>query len=334
MGVLNGRDLLSSKYITAVISDSEDRVFYVPIKRTIGDYFVTELNGGVYAFSLHNARILTHKETLTKSFRQIHYDTSHYMSIKSEMQALELMLKKNMLPRLTVVAYSALKILGRKEREKVIKDAAAIKDKVDVDPEYKFKPHEISTLIAELKERQEEFPEEATNMLNFLKSLDIDHIVTPVRKITEFIEDDLIATSPSFLAELLPRYQRLDNENRTITNKALTGRKAWLMPLFVIMFISMAAFMVYWMYDNGFFDSVTSMFPDPDSFAGIGDALNPASLQGGTGNPYSDTAMQAKYTPEELKIAVDNGEVPYEKLSPTMKQLVDSVELPKVVANP
>lgn len=332
MGILHGRDLLSPKYTTAIITDSQDRAYFVPIKITVGDFFLAEINGGFYAFSLRNARLIIHRETLTRTFKFIQYDTSHAYSLKSEMQLLEKMLKKNMLPRMNMIQFSALKILGRKERIEVIKNAEKVKDKLDEDPDYKFEPHDIRALIAEIGERKDEFPEEVTNMVNYLESLDIDHIVTPVRKITEFIEDDLIATDPSFLGELMPRYQRVDGENRNITNKQLTGRKAWLMPMMVIMFIAMIGFMVYWAYDNGYFNSITSMFPSQDSFAGIGEAFNPAVLQGGEGNPYSDTAMQAKYTPEELRIAVDNGEVPYDRLSPTMKKIVDSVELPVVEA--
>ena len=66
MGVLSGRDILTSKFITAEITDSEDRIHYVAIKHTIGDYFVADLDGKFFAFTLKNARILTHRVTMTK----------------------------------------------------------------------------------------------------------------------------------------------------------------------------------------------------------------------------------------------------------------------------
>ena len=75
MGVLSGRDILTSKYITAEITDSEDRIHYVAIKHTIGDFFVADLDGKFFAFTLQNARILTHRVTMTKSFRVIQFDT-------------------------------------------------------------------------------------------------------------------------------------------------------------------------------------------------------------------------------------------------------------------
>ena len=52
MGVLSGRDILTSKFITAEITDSEDRIHYVAIKHTIGDFFVADLDGKFFAFSL------------------------------------------------------------------------------------------------------------------------------------------------------------------------------------------------------------------------------------------------------------------------------------------
>ena len=340
MGVLSGKDdILTSRYITALISDAEDRFHLVPIKVVIGDYFVTELNGGFYAFSLKNARILTKREVGTKPYQIIEYDTSHTHSLKANhLKELENVLRKNMLPRITMKQFGMLKMLGRKEKIEAITKARKLKRGVDDSEEsietYEFEPHDLKTLIDEIGSRADQFPAEAQNLINYIEELDIDYIVTPVRKVSEYLEDDFIATDPSFLGELLPRYQRLDNENRTITNKRVTGRKGYMMPVMVLMFVVLIGAVGFMGYEQGWFNSITSVFPDPDSISGIGDAFNPATLQGGTGNPYSDTALQAKYTPEELRIAVDNGEVPYDQLSPNMKKLVDSVELPKVTPNP
>lgn len=117
MAILNGKDLLSSKFITAEISDSSDRLHYVPIKHSIGDYFVADLDGQLFAFTMKNARILTHRRTLTKSFRVVQFDTTHYSSLKPETKELEIALKKNALPTVDRMLYDVLRVLGRREKD-------------------------------------------------------------------------------------------------------------------------------------------------------------------------------------------------------------------------
>jgi len=192
VGVLSGRDILTSKFITAEITDSEDRIHYVAIKHTIGDFFVADLDGKFFAFTLKNARILTHRVTMTKSFRVIQFDTSHYASIKPETKELELLLARNSLPKMNGMLHNVLRVLSKREK-------------------HDFKPHSIIDLVAEFADKSGQYPEEVRNIKNYLLELDVDTIVTPVRKVTDFIQEDLIATSPSFLGELVPRIQRLDN---------------------------------------------------------------------------------------------------------------------------
>ena len=42
------------------------------------------------------------------------------------------------------------------------------------------------------------------------------------------------------------------------------------------------------------------------------------------------SALQSKYTPEELKVAVNNGELDYNKLSSVMKDMIDDIEIEDV----
>ena len=86
-------------------------------------------------------------------------------------------------------------------------------------------------------------------------------------------------------------------------------------------------------YDQGMFDSLTEF---SESMGTLGDGLSglPSPTQGfvTTGAPdYSDAAIQAKYSPEELKMAVQSGEVDYNKLSSNTKDMLDNVELPNEV---
>ena len=311
MGVLSGRDILTSKFITAEITDSEDRIHYVAIKHTIGDFFVADLDGKFFAFTLKNARILTHRVTMTKSFRVIQFDTSHYASIKPETKELELLLARNSLPKMNGMLHNVLRVLSKREK-------------------HDFKPHSIIDLVAEFADKSGQYPEEVRNIKNYLLELDVDTIVTPVRKVTDFIQEDLIATSPSFLGELVPRIQRLDNEHRKITNTPVKGTggmmKLAVIALMAVVIIGGIAYAA----DQGMFDGI---FEFTDSMSTIGDGLGglPSPTAGfqspGAGNDYSDAAIQAKYTPEELKVAVNSGEVDYNKLSSNMKDMLDNVDL-------
>ena len=310
MGVLSGRDILTSKFITAEITDSEDRIHYVAIRHTIGDYFVADLDGKFFAFSLKNARILTHRVTMTKSFRVIQYDTSHYSSLRPETKELELLLQKNSLPKVNKILHNVLRVLARREK-------------------HDFKPHSIIDLVAEFSDKQGQYPEEVRNIKNYLLELDVDTIVTPVRKVTDFIQEDLIATSPSFLGELLPRIQRLDNEHKKITNTPVKGTGGVLKLAVIALMAIVIIVGVAYAHDQGMFEGVTEF---TDSMGTLGDGLSglPSPTQGfqtPLADDYSDAAIQAKYTPEELKIAVASGEVDYNKLSENTKDMLDDIEL-------
>ena len=65
MAILHGRDLFSSKYITAEIKDQSKRLWYVPIKSTMDEYFLANLGGQVYCFKIDN-EICQYIEKFTK----------------------------------------------------------------------------------------------------------------------------------------------------------------------------------------------------------------------------------------------------------------------------
>ena len=116
MGVLHGRDMLSSKWITAIISDASHRVHFVPIKHTIGDYFITDIDGDVYAFKIDGRRILQYRESMVKTFRILQYDISHHLPLSAETKELEIILELNKLPKVDGMLANIFKILGSKER--------------------------------------------------------------------------------------------------------------------------------------------------------------------------------------------------------------------------
>ena len=73
MGILSGKDLYNGKYITAEIVDSSKQLHHVAIRRTIGDYFLVDINGQIYCFKMDASRIMTHRGQSTRSFGVIWY---------------------------------------------------------------------------------------------------------------------------------------------------------------------------------------------------------------------------------------------------------------------
>ena len=176
MAVLSGKNIFSSKWITAIIIRPDNRAFFVPIKHTIGDYFLADIEGQVYCFRTEGARIIVYQHTLVRSFRFFIYHTEHYLPISGgDNKDLENVLKTNALPKMNMMLFTILKMLGKREKQT-------------------FEPHDLNALVNVVSDKEEEYKERVMNIRNYLSHLNVDQIITPVRKMTEFIEGDLLAT--------------------------------------------------------------------------------------------------------------------------------------------
>ena len=296
MGVLHGRDMLSSKWITAIISDASHRVHFVPIKHTIGDYFITDIDGDVYAFKIDGRRILQYRESMVKTFRILQYDISHHLPLSAETKELEIILELNKLPKVDGMLANIFKILGSKERGD-------------------FVSHKLAELIDRIQgyEKVEaqnalnaKYSKDALNMINYLDHLDVKEIVTPLRKVSEFIQEDLIATDPKFMGTVVSSYQRTDMEHKKVTNTPLASKQAWIKFLAIFMGIGMVLAVMFIIYDGGHLDSM------------MGGMSMPSLGQ------VDDATIMAKYPDaESLRVAVDNGDVNYDKLSSVAQSIVD-----------
>lgn len=308
MGVLSGKDIFSSKWVTAVIFDSGGNAHFIPIKNVLGDYFVTDINKKIYVFEIVDSRIKTYRQTLVRSFRFFVYDTTHSRPISPENnQELDDVLRKNNLPKMNMTLFNILKALGRKEK----------KD---------FTPFELKGLIEEVSNNQGQYSEQALNLINYLKNLNINQIVTPVKAVTEFIEDDLLATKPGFLGDILSVFQRADVENKKITNTPITGKIAWMKWLLIIGFIVIIGLIIYIANENGWFDPILNA---GDAFKGI-QGINFGGPPGST-----DADFAAKYpTPEAAKAALDRGELHESQIPPSMRELVKNVKTPEAIPTP
>jgi hypothetical protein len=309
MGILSGKDLLSPKFTTAIISDSSNRIFFIPIKYTMGDYFLAKIEHQTYVFKMDGSRLKTYRDTAVRTFRAYFFDTSHYKPIGDEAKELELVLELNQLPRVESTLFSVFKMLGKKDK-------------------HPFEPHKITDLkeyINKKKQKGEEADEyvrQAKGILNYLDHLGTQEIVTPLKRVSEFIEDDLITTDPKFLGSILTAYEEVDMEHKKITNTPIKSSIAWIKFLAIMMGIGLVGAVLYMAYEQGAFDSLAGI-------GAIGDInfnLTP---------PSSSTDIMTKYpTPESLRGAVDSGEVDYNSLPPDVKKLVDGVESPRVVDIP
>lgn len=295
MTILTGKDIFSSKYITAEITDASNQLHYVPIEHTLGDYFLTDIDGKMYCFKIEGRRIKTwrrHKK-IAKSFRVLQYDTNHYMPVSAEdLRELELVLKENGLPRVNANLWKVLKLLARKE-----------------DPNKQFIEHDLRVLMDEVSEHATRYPEEAKVLIKFLEDLGPKQIVTPVKKVSEFLEDDLITTDPGFLGDVISHFQRTDIEHKKISNTPVSAKGHWLKVIAVVMVIGLIGGIIVMLWQQGYFEGF--------SLPGL------PSLGGQENTPEYWTNRYS--TPEALKADIDAGRIDYNDLPPEIKRMVDSI---------
>jgi hypothetical protein len=322
LGILNEKDIYSPKWVTAEITDSKGELHFVPIKHEIGEHFIAEIDNKYYVFSLRNARIVSYRKTLARSFRKVYYDTTHSRAINGEKyDAIYKMLTKNGLPKLNRRSLNVLRVVGK--REKYDKDG-------------KYVPQKIEDVIAVFVERGGDvWKKKVRELTDFIRELGVDEIVTPVRQITDFIQEDLVAENPSYLGEAIPFYQRLDMEHKIIANKEIKGTRNLGKIMLIVMAVVIVVALVFIAYDQGWFkfaeDLAGNVSTIQDGFKGIPTPGIPQKAGAGKGE-CSDAYLQANYTPEALKVAIENGQVDYDCMSDNMKTLVGDVKAPTVRA--
>lgn len=310
MSILHGRDLLSSKFITAIITDASNRAFFVPIKYTIGDYFIADIEKQVYVFKIEGKDIHTYRDTLVKSFRVIFYNTTHYRPVSDKSKMLELALVKNNLPKADMMLFSVFKILGKREKDPFEKT------KISDLKEWIAKRTDEVTAKGKDEDQVSDFVKQAQSIVNYLESLKIDEICTPLKKISEFIEDDLISPDPKFFGTVISGVMEADMENRKVTNAPIKSKTAWMKIVMVVLFIGLVGAIVYIAYENGAFDSL----------AGLG-AIGDIDFNIGGGVTASGSDIVAKYpTPEAMKCAIERGDLKLASVPAEFKSLVNSAE--------
>lgn len=292
--------IYSSKYLNAEITDAGDRIHVVHLKYILGDYFVTKIDGQTYVFRI-KGKIYTYHAFGMRTVRKLYYNTKHYMPIsQDDYKKIENMIDVNALPKLNRTLFNVLSYLGKTER----------KD---------FKEHDMESVFSVIADQATEYAKEAANMKNFLDHLKIDKIVTPVKEVTEFMQEDFIATDPQFFGDVLPAFQRLDVEDKLITNKPVRGKKNIVKFIAIALGVSLVALLLIHLNSIHAFDQISGPFDSVGSFFRTQNHAPPAG---------PTIPAQCQGAPETCKAAVDSGQVKLSQLPATLRSVIEKMPSP------
>lgn len=280
MGILNRRDVFTSKYVTALILDSSNRAWFVPIKATINDYFICDLDKQLYIFRIEGSRIFTYRHTLSKSFALIVYSTKHYMPLSGEVNELRKILKAHSLPRVGNSLLSMLKVFATRE-------------KADMDGNL-LEPHSITQFVNELANSPRYKEQAVHNLVAFMQNLAADKIVMPIRSVAEFLDADLMATDPKYLGLIAQTLNTNLEEQRKLANKPVTGKGPMMKIVAIGTILACIGAVGFILLGDGGNVSVLD---------GLGGGL------GGQTQAEKVADLTSQYSPDELIAAIQSGEV-------------------------
>jgi hypothetical protein len=298
IGIFSGKKVFSHDTITAQITDAANYVWFVPVRYMIGDYFLTEINKQIYAFKMDGARIKTAKTKGAKSFQILYYDVSHYLPISpDDIVNIENIIRKNSLPtRMDKKLLNVYDILSKTEKNK------------------DFTVHDITAMKARLLEHKDRYKETVSELINFMTILDADKIVTPLKRMVDFLQGDLKTIDAKFMGTIFTQAEKMEEKAQKILNPVLTAKKSWVVLILGIALVGAICGMVYFMNEAGVFENLGSSIP---------------SIAGGGAGDYSEDNLRNKYpTGAALKAAVDSGQLDYKKLPPIAKKIYDEIPTP------
>mgnify|MGYP000423833102 CR=1 FL=1 len=303
MGVLSGKDLFSPKWPTAIIIDAVNTAHFIQVKHPVGDYFFAEINSELYAFDTKGDNFKW-RQSMAKTFEFQIFFTDHYKPLTGHIKELELMTEKNNLPKMSIALYKTLSLLKLREKRK-------------------FENFKILKLIEELEKEKEKNPQryaQYKDVISYLQDLGIDEITTPVRRVSDYLDESFMATDPKYLGSVKTAVQLAFTENREINHKPITSKKGWIKIAAVMLLIMVIGLVGYMAYDNGAFDGLTDQL---GAFDSVGNAFK---MQGGTPQTASSTVAQYA-TPEAARAAIDSGQADINDFPEAMRPIINSVEV-------
>ena len=276
MGILHGRDLFSPKWITALVSDSGNRLWIVPIKYPIDNWFIAKINRSLYVFEISPRAVKTYYATGVKALKFLFYDTTHCQPLRTEqLDELRRFLTKNNLKRVDEKGMNIFRYLKGKENRDT-------------------KEHDLTELIEDL---QKETPTETTTgLVNFLRTIPDLHIAAPVEPISTFLDEEVLTTKPGFLGNLFSMYETLNEVRRRVTNTPVSGKTSWLKMAMVMGVVAAIIIFAGIGFEEGWFDASSLDL-------GLGGALTGGAAE----NPADPNYWTSRYSAEDLAIMVENG---------------------------
>ena len=330
MGILSGKDLFKSKFITAQIIDASHRVYFVPIKHTIGDYFLASINSELYVFKIDGPKQLTYRHTASRSFQVIIYSTDNYLPLSIETNELKQILEKHGFNKVDRSLLKLFKTLSIKEKNKEKKEKKEKSDE-DKDEHGNVIIHDLDKFLISLEKKKEkgENLQLIQDLINFIDELPTKQIITPLQKVSDFLDKELLTTDPKFLGSIVDTYNIVKHQHGKITNSPTNSSMPWLKFLAITMAIGMVIGIAYYAYDQGYFDSILAPF---DGITNSLSGFDSLTISGPTLTP-EERLMQQYPTPEELNLAIAKGEVKYDSLPEQIRKEIDLVGLPPSITN-
>lgn len=298
MGILRHSDIFSSKFTTALISDSSNHLYAVPIKNVMGDFFLAEIEKEIYCFKIESHREKTYRNKAAKSCKVLYYDTNHYMPISPENNTdLENFLRDNKLPRVNNLMLRALDHLGKTESHN----------------KKLFEAHNVKELFDKVSEEENEYVQQVKNFKTFFTNLNVEQIVRPTKKIAEFLIDDLITTSPQFFGSVVQQYERTDNSHKRVTNTPKTAKTNWLLIGVILIIIGAVIGMILFFNSQGAFSHLLPSLP----------SIGPSAPGSGSGKLTMQQIGASYPTPKLLVDAVHSQTVACSQLPDDAKHMVN-----------
>lgn len=299
-GFFDGKNVYNYKGITAEISDSGNLKWFVPLKHILGDYFVCKINNQTYVFKIMYDRIKTSKRKGAMSFQTLDYNTEHYLPVSGETKEIEQILEKLPFKKINGKTLDIFRLFGRSE-----------KNKMD-------KPHDLVELVEILAIKKSKYPKEVDATIDYFKSLSIDQIVTPLGRISQFVEDDLKSTDAGVIGSIWDLAVEIDKDHKTVTNVPVNLKKSYLVMILIFLVVGAVVGLLYFAYESGRFDNI-----------GI------PGLDFGGGGGYDKNSLMKKYPSCQAMVsAVDSGALDYNKLPKDVRPIVDDCPVPTVTQNP
>jgi hypothetical protein len=227
---------------------------------------------------------------MARTFAFYVYFTDNYNPVTKELKELDTVLERNDIRKFSMMWYKILKQFARGEKRKF---------------EAMEKLKLIEALSKDLKSNPKRYAD-YEDLIDFLKDQPLENIVTPVRRVTDYLDETFLAPDPAVFGAIKTSLKMLLNENREVNHVEIKAKKGWMKIALLFAVIGMGAMIGWFVYDGGYLDDLGSSFG------------------GSFGGPNDEQIMSKYPSCASLKSAVSGGSLDYNSLSAKVKAIFDS----------